>query len=454
MGAAKATGFGAAVLAIAGEGLQVAPRVAQQATPAHAEITVGRDAGNRLVARFDAERSYPLEPSRLIGIDGYAAGFPGFNSIFEERAGDACFQIDPDSLIEFVLVGADPGIAVWNDRGTGPMAVGEAFLLGAPPFDAHAVWNVARGDAGKRYALRLKLRDRTGRYGDSDVFSPGFTPDDSTELYACPMKCLGGSTTPVAGLCSVCGMRLHRLSGRSYVVAVEAVGADGAAAPKIEAGKEVTLRFKLAAPDGGTVKDLEVVHEKLIHLLMVSADLAWFGHEHPEAAADGSFTLRTTFPHGGSYTLFHDFTSKRDGMQVVPVELAVAGEAPAPVALAPDADGARVVEGCTVKLVAPAPLRSLFNLSLKVRVEQDGQPVTDLEPFLGALGHLIVISEDRRRFVHSHPLGAPPKVGKPAGPEVTFGALFPAPGRYKAWVQLQRKGRVLTAPFVFDVVRP
>jgi len=268
------------------------------------------------------------------------------------------------------------------------------------------------------------------------------------------MKCLGGSTTPVAGLCSVCGMRLHRLSGRSYVVAVEAVGADGAAAPKIEAGKEVTLRFKLAAPDGGTVKDLEVVHEKLIHLLMVSADLAWFGHEHPEAAADGSFTLRTTFPHGGSYTLFHDFTSKRDGMQVVPVELAVAGEAPAPVALAPDADGARVVEGCTVKLVAPAPLRSLFNLSLKVRVEQDGQPVTDLEPFLGALGHLIVISEDRRRFVHSHPLSAPPKVGKPAGPEVTFGALFPAPGRYKAWVQLQRKGRVLTAPFVFDVVRP
>ena len=454
MGAAKATGFGAAVLALAGGGLQVAPRVAQEATPAHAEITVGRDAGNRLVARFDAERSYPLEPSRLIGIDGYAAGFPGFNSIFEERAGDACFQIDPDSLIEFVLVGADPGIAVWNDRGTGPMAVGEAFLLGAPPFDAHAVWNVARGDAGKRYALRLKLRDRTGRYGDSDVFSPGFTPDDSTELYACPMKCLGGSTTPVAGLCSVCGMRLHRLSGRSYVVAVEAVGADGAAAPKIETGKEVTLRFKLAAPDGGTVKDLEVVHEKLIHLLMVSADLAWFGHEHPEAAADGSFTLRTTFPHGGSYTLFHDFTSKRDGMQVVPVELAVAGEAPAPVALAPDADGARVVEGCTVKLVAPAPLRSLFNLSLKVRVEQDGQPVTDLEPFLGALGHLIVISEDRRRFVHSHPLGAPPKVGKPAGPEVTFGALFPAPGRYKAWVQLQRKGRVLTAPFVFDVVRP
>ena len=454
MGAAKATVIGAAVLALASGRSRVAPRVAQEATPAHAEITVGRDARNRLVARFDVERSYPLEPSRLIGIDGYAAGFPGFNSIFEERAGDDFFQILPDSLIEFVLVGADPGIAVWNDRGTGPMATGEAFLLGAPPFDAHAVWNVARGDAGKRYALRLKLRDRTGRYGDSDVFSPGFTPDDATELYACPMKCNGGSTTPAAGLCSVCGMRLHRLSGRSYVVAVEAVGADGAAAPAIEAGKEVTLRFKLAAPDGGAVKELEVVHEKLIHLLMVSADLAWFGHEHPEAAADGTFTLRTTFPHGGTYTLFHDFTSKRDGMQVVPVELAVAGEAPAPVALAPDADGIRVVEGCTVKLVAPAPLRSLFNVSLKVRVEQDGKPVTDLEPFLGALGHLIVISEDRRRFVHSHPLGAPPKAGKPAGPEVTFGALFPAPGRYKAWVQLQRKGRVLTAPFVFDVVRP
>ena len=67
------------------------------------------------------------------------------------------------------------------------------------------------GEAGKRYALRLKLRDRSGRYAESEVFSPAFTPDDSTELYACPMKCDGGNTTPLPGLCPVCGMRLHRL---------------------------------------------------------------------------------------------------------------------------------------------------------------------------------------------------------------------------------------------------
>lgn len=427
-------------------GRRVAPRASAQAAPVHAEIRVGRDAENRLVVRFDAARAYPLEPSRLIGIDGYAAGFPGFNSLFEEKPGDDFHALDPAASIEFVLVGADPGIAVWNDHGTAPMAVGETFLLGAPPFDAHAVWNCTKGEAGRRQALRLRLRDRTGRYRESEVFAPAFTPDDSTELYACPMKCDGGSTFPKSGVCPVCGMRLKRLSGRSYSVAVEVEGA--------KAGTETTLRFRLAAPDGGAVKDLEVVHEKLIHLLMVSNDLAWFGHEHPALEPDGSFTLRTTFPHGGTYTLFHDFTSKRDGMQVVPVELEVAGVAPAPVALVPDADGVRLVDGCTVKLVAPAPIRSLFNLALRVEVARDGKPVTDLEPYLGALGHLIVVSADRGRFVHSHPLGAPPAAGAPAGPVVTFSVLFPAPGRYKAWVQLQRQGRVLTAPFVFDVVPP
>src|SRR5262245_3151479 len=103
-----------AVVAIAAAALLSGRRVApQEAAPAHAEVVVGRDAKNRLVARFDLAKSYPLEPSRLIGIDGYASGFPGFNTFFEEKAGDDFLQLDPSASIEFVLVGADPGIAIW-----------------------------------------------------------------------------------------------------------------------------------------------------------------------------------------------------------------------------------------------------------------------------------------------------------------------------------------------------
>jgi hypothetical protein len=433
-------------------GVALLALVASRVRQAHPEILVGHDAKNRLVARFDATRPFPLEPSRLIGIDGYAAGMPGLNTLFTEKTGDDLLQLDAAADVEFVLLRADPGIAVLNDHGSAPMRVGETFSLGHAPFDSHPVWNIRRGEPGRRYELQLRLRDRAGRYADSEPLAPAFTPDDSTELFACPMKCKGGSTYPQSGKCPVCGMRLKRLSGRSYAVRVEQDGA--LAGAPLPAGKEVTLRFHLAAPDGGAVQELEVVHEKLIHLLLVSDDLAWFGHEHPELQQDGTFTLRTTFPHGGGFTLFHDFTPRRDGMQVVPVELEVAGAAPPAVALVPDADGTRLVDGCAIRFTAPAPIRSLFNLSLTAHVTRDGKPVTDLEPYLGALGHLIVVSEDRSRFVHSHPLGAAPTAGAPAGPDVTFSALFPAPGRYKAWVQLQRGGRVLTAPFVFDVVPP
>jgi hypothetical protein len=34
---------------------------------------------------------------------------------------------------------------------------------------------------------------------------------------------------------------------------------------------------------------------------------------------------------------------------------------------------------------------------------------------------------------------------------VTFEAIFPRPGRYKLWVQFQRAGAVITAPFVVEV---
>jgi hypothetical protein len=419
---------------------------------AHPEIVVGRDAKGRLAARFDAARTFPLGPSRLVGIAGYADAMPGLNSTFTAKPDEDLLVLDEASDLEFVLLAADPGIQVWNDRGTGPMKVGETFSLGHPPFDSHPVWVAPHGEAGQRYVLRLRLRDRAGRSAESADFTPAFTPDDSPELYACPMNCVGGNTYAKRGSCPVCGMQLKRLSGRSYRVTVDP---DGSAPDRpIPASSDVDLSFRLATPDGGAVKDLEVVHEKLLHLLMVSDDLSWFAHEHPSIQPDGSFTLRTRFPHGGAYTLFHDFTTSHAGMQVVPVELAVAGEAGPTVALVPDEEQARTVDGCRIELHAPAPIRSLFNLSFRVHVLRDGAPVTDLAPYLGTFGHLIVIRDDRQYFVHSHPLGATPAAGARGGPDVTFGLLFPAPGRYKAWVQLQRAGNVMTAPFVFDVAAP
>ncbi len=425
------------------------------AAQAHPEFVVACDASSKLVVTFDAEKPYPLPASRLDGIEGYADAMPGFLSVFVVRKGENILPLDVKSDLEFVLVGADDGLRVLNDHGTGPMQIGEVFHLGNPPFDTHPVWHISADASKKSYAMKMQVRDRSGRYQPSDVFAAKFAPDDATHVYVCPMRCQLGKQYAEPGACPVCEMRLKLYSGRNYRVTVTPdpkLAADG----KLRAGVATPLAFDFAAPDGSRVTDLEIVHEKLVHLLMVSEDLSWFAHEHPELQPDGKFTLTFAFPHGGKYVLYNDFTPRRAGMQVVPVEIEVGGEKAAPLALKPSADRTTSVDGYTVKLTAATPLTSLRSQDLRVNISRDGKPVNDLEPFLGALGHLIVISEDRKHFVHSHPLPPAKSAGETAnshgGPDVVFSAQFPAPGIYKAWSQFQHKGHVITAPFVIEVV--
>jgi hypothetical protein len=249
-------------------------------------------------------------------------------------------------------------------------------------------------------------------------------------------------------------MRLKLLTSGNYRVKVTSQP-DGAIGP----GHETMLRTELTAPDGGPVKDLEIVHEKILHLLLVSDDLSWFAHEHPKLQSDNSFTLAETFPHPGRFTLFHDFTTTRAGMQVVPVELTVSGEPPPPVPLTSNRQRTQKVGAYDIELHAAPVLKSVQMQDLSFHIAENGEPVTDLEPYLGALGHLIIISSDRKHFVHSHPLPSRSQATTTtekgaAGPEVVFNAQFPAPGLYTAWAQFQHRGRVLTSPFVLEVTSP
>jgi hypothetical protein len=273
-------------------------------------------------------------------------------------------------------------------------------------------------------------------------------------MYSCPMGCQGGLVFKANGHCPKCGMRLKLLTSGNYRVKVTPQP-DGAIGP----GHETILKTELTAADGGPVKDLEIVHEKILHLLLVSDDLSWFAHEHPQLQSDNSFTLAETFPHPGRFTLFHDFTTTRAGMQVVPVELTVSGEAPPPVPLTSDRERTQKVGEYGIELHAAPVLKSVQMQELSFHITENGKPVTDLEPYLGALGHLIIISSDRKHFVHSHPLPSRPAANGvvqngTAGPEILFNAQFPAPGLYKAWAQFQHRSSVLTAPFVLQVSSP
>jgi hypothetical protein len=83
-----------------------------------------------------------------------------------------------------------------------------------------------------------------------------------------------------------------------------------------------------------------------------------------------------------------------------------------------------------------------------------GRPITDLQPYLGAFGHMLMMSEDMADYVHAHPPASPENdVSRGvAGPEVSFEGYIPRPGLYRAWTQFRRDGKIITIPFTFRAV--
>ena len=315
------------------------------------------------------------------------------------------------------------------------------------------------GDSGNVEATKKVYQQMAGLQGTLKKYV--------AEAYQCPMKCEGDKTYAKPGDCPKCGMHLKRLAGDKYTVDVKPAAA-------LQAGTSASLTITIKDPRGKTVTALENVHETFLHLLVVSKDLSWFSHEHPQMQADGTFTLSLMFPAPGDYVLYHDFTPPAVGQQVVQVPLTVPGQAPASVALVVDSGSVKQVDGYTVKFSTKTPLVAEDEAELVFEITKDGKPVTDLQPYLGAMGHLVIISQDLKTFVHSHPHSEGEEAedahngdgkggghhdgdGEKAvsvaatGPDVHFHAHFEAAGLYKAWGQFQHMGKVLTVPVVMQV---
>ena len=215
------------------------------------------------------------------------------------------------------------------------------------------------------------------------------------------------------------------------------------------AGKPVTLAFTVRDAKGNLVRELPHVHEKPMHLLVISKDLRDFFHLHPELQADGSYRVEHTFPSGGDYTLFIDYTPKGAPQVVDRIPLTVKGAPRATAALRADTTSTRTVDGLRVTMTPSKPPRPGEGVVLQFAVvdEKTGRPAADLEPYLGAMAHFVILSEDSKDFLHAHPLEE-----KPTGDgRVSAHTTFPRAGFYKAWVQLQRDGKVITVPFVLNV---
>jgi hypothetical protein len=204
----------------------------------------------------------------------------------------------------------------------------------------------------------------------------------------------------------------------------------------------VPVSFTIQGPDGSPVTEYDVEHEKELHLIAVRRDFSGFQHVHPVMDADGRWTTEVDLT-PGQWRLFADF--KATGAEAVTLgnDLAVAGDYE-PAAPASDSTTA-TVDDYTVTL--DGDLAAGEEAKLTLTVTRDGQPVDDLEPYLGAYGHLVALRGGDLAYLHVHPEGTPGDGKTEPGPEVVFYANVPSPGRYHLYLDFKHEGVVRTAAF-------
>lgn len=211
------------------------------------------------------------------------------------------------------------------------------------------------------------------------------------------------------------------------------------------AGQPTTLTFDPRRADGTRVPELAVVHEKRLHQIIVSRDLSWFAHEHPDLQPDGTLRLAYTFPRAGEMLLYSDFTPAGEGQVVSRNTLRVEGDAPAAVPLVVDDLAQAKTSGAFAVTLRPTTREATRDSWLHFAITSNGQPVTDLRPYLGALGHCVIVSEDGNDYLHSHPRHEP--VGEGV---LAFHTRFPRAGRYKLWAEFRPRGETLLVSFVLE----
>ncbi|HKC64403.1 MAG TPA: hypothetical protein VKB86_12245, partial [Pyrinomonadaceae bacterium] len=124
---------------------------------------------------------------------------------------------------------------------------------------------------------------------------------------------------------------------------------------RVKADEPVKLSFLVKNGKGATVRFLQFVHEKPMHLLVVSEDLAEFYHIHPEMQVDDSYGVEHIFPHGGRYRLYADYTPPGSATIVEQFELNVDGPARTRESLTADASLTKEAEGLRVTAVSDKP---------------------------------------------------------------------------------------------------
>jgi len=215
---------------------------------------------------------------------------------------------------------------------------------------------------------------------------------------------------------------------------------------RARAGKQIPLRFRITDAGGAPVTRYVESHEKQLHLIVVRRDMAGFQHVHPTLADSGTWSVPVDLA-AGDYRVFADFVPAGGEGLTLGADLHVAGGyQPQPL---PPAATTATVDGYTVTLSGAGKAGESSPLVLSI--SRDGKPVTDLQPYLGAYGHLVALRASDLAYLHVHPMGVPGDGATPAGPQIGFDTTFPSYGDYRLFLDFKHGNVVRTAEFTVSI---
>lgn len=236
----------------------------------------------------------------------------------------------------------------------------------------------------------------------------------------------------------------------------------------LRAGVPTTLAIKLAEKDGSPAK-LGIEHEKILHVIIIGADMQSFAHVHaddgralsPQEINSSSFEIKHTFPKAGEYVVAVDYLhglvheSRQFRVNVGADTVPRVGTYTSPARFG----GYDVEFGYSAPLVGDVA-------TLRYTIRKNGSPVTDLVPYLGAAMHVAIIKNDLSEFVHTHGEVHPPGYVPPTtlknhqhsppparfGPTVEAHAVFPNPGLYTVFGEFKdSSGAIVNTKFTVRV---
>ncbi len=207
----------------------------------------------------------------------------------------------------------------------------------------------------------------------------------------------------------------------------------------VAAGAPARFGFSIVDDGGEPVTGFEELHERRLHLIVLSRNLVDYLHIHPAMDDHGHWSVALPALKPGSYRVFADFQPTGAANLTLGTDITVQGNVPA--VEVPSPSNVATVDGYTVK-ISGAP--AMGDAELSFTVEHAGE-VVHTEPYLGATGHLVAIRRGDLAYLHVHPHE------DSHSPAVTFTGEFPTAGTYRLFFDFSHDGTVRTASFTVTV---